>query len=174
MGGVITLVKGDFVMHDARCRAPADAEISRRVPVRQTARRPHTLVVAVVASLLLPAVSGPAAAQRARVIADGQEDYEQHCAACHGPSGVGDGSMAEILVIPPPDLTRIAGRNDGEFPFWEIYAIIEGEEKVKGHDTFQMPLGQQRFERDESKPGFLPAHIRVLQLTHFLESLQKQ
>jgi hypothetical protein len=161
-------------MHDTRRNESTDAEVSRHVPARRKDGRTPTVVVAAASVLLLSALSGPAAAQRARVIADGQEDYEQHCAACHGPSGEGDGSMAEILVIPPPDLTQIAARNEGAFPFWRIYAIIEGEEEVKGHDTFQMPLGRQRFQRDEDKRGYLPAHIRVLQLTHFLESIQQQ
>jgi len=159
-------------MHHARRPTPDHADFARHVGAR--VRAVPSIMVAVAAALLLAALADPAAAQRARVLADGQEDYEQYCAACHGPNGEGDGSMADILVIPPADLTQIAARNDGEFPFWRIYAIIQGEEEVQGHDTFQMPLAQARFERFEGRPGFLPTHVRLLQLTHFVESLQKQ
>lgn len=125
--------------------------------------------------LLAPALLGaprPGLADQEKVIADGREDYELHCAACHGPRGRGDGEMAELLVVAPTDLTRIADDAGGAFPFWRIYKVIEGREPVKGHETFQMPLFDNRFRRDESKPGYLPAHIRVLLLTHYVESLQ--
>ena len=44
-----------------------------------------------------------------------------------------------ILILPPPVLTAITKRCDGEFPFWRIYAIIDGSKHVQGHDAFQMP-----------------------------------
>lgn len=125
--------------------------------------------------LLAPVLFGapkPGLADQEKVIADGREDYELNCAACHGPRGRGDGPMAELLVVPPADLTRIAKGNGGAFPFWRIYKIIEGREPLKGHETFQMPLFDNRFRHDEGKPGYLPAHIRVLLLTHYVESLQ--
>ena len=40
------------------------------------------------------------------------------------------------------------------------------------HETFQMPQFWQRFRDDESKPGYLPAAVRILLLTHYVESLQ--
>lgn len=112
-----------------------------------------------------------ALAQHARVIAEAQEDYALYCAACHGGAGGGDGELAAKLVKPPSDLTGIRQR-DGEFPFWRVYAMIAGDQAVPGHETFQMPHYAERMKADESKPGYLPAHIRVLLLTHYLESLQ--
>lgn len=140
-------------------------------------RRRYGGSLAALGLLLAPVLLGaPKAglANQEKVIADGREDYELHCAACHGPRGRGDGSMAELLVVAPTDLTRIAKEAGGAFPFWRIYKVIEGQEPVKGHETFQMPLFDNRFRRDEGKPGFLPAHIRVLLLTHYVESLQAQ
>ena len=116
--------------------------------------------------------AGPVAAQQARVIDDGRAEYERHCQACHGDSGRGDGRMAKILVIPPADLTVIAKANDGSFPFWQIYATIDGSQEVSGHETFQMPEYWSRFREEEAKPGYAAAHLRVLVLTHYLESLQ--
>lgn len=112
-------------------------------------------------------------AERANVIAEGADDYKEYCSACHGPEGRGDGKMASILVKPPTDLTSIA-KPSGRFSFWRVYDIIAGDVSVPGHDTFQMPHYAKRLRADESKPGFLPAHIRILLLTHYLESLQEQ
>jgi mono/diheme cytochrome c family protein len=108
------------------------------------------------------------------VVADGRADFELHCQACHGAGGRGDGPMAALLVVPPSDLTAIAAANDGAFPFWRVYAQIEGKSPVKGHETFQMPIFGERLERDVGRPGFLAPHLRVLLLTHFVESLQAE
>ena len=125
---------------------------------------------AFLACALLASVQG-ASAQQGKVIADGAEDYMLYCAACHGPEGQGDGEMAPILVKPPTDLTRIAERH-GRFPFWRVYSMVAGDVPVPGHDTFQMPQYGVRMKADEEKPGYFPTHIRILLLTHYLESLQ--
>ena len=46
----------------------------------------------------------------------GRALYSDHCVACHGATGRGDGSLAADLDTPPPDLTGIAARNGGTFP----------------------------------------------------------
>lgn len=45
--------------------------------------------------------------------------YAQHCAACHGPKGLGDGPLAEF-VTPPPANFSIHGwhHKDGEHYWW--------------------------------------------------------
>lgn len=113
-----------------------------------------------------------AVAQEPQVIRDGEEDYRWHCAACHGDDGRGRGAMAAMLVVPPANLTRVSQRQGGTFPFWQVYAMISGKSAVDGHQTFQMPEYWERFRRDEAKPGYLPAYIRILLLTHYLESIQ--
>ena len=113
------------------------------------------------------------AANRAEVIAEGADDYKEYCSACHGLEGRGDGELASKLVKPPTDLTGMAQFSDG-YSFWRVYDIIAGIVPVPGHDTFQMPHYAKRFRADEQKPGFLPTHIRILLLTHYVESLQEQ
>ena len=46
----------------------------------------------------------------------GQQMYKDYCAACHGPTGKGDGPAVEFLKAPPSDLTTMAKRNNGKFP----------------------------------------------------------
>jgi len=50
--------------------------------------------------------------------------------------------------------------------------MISGKAQVAGHQTFQMPEYWEHFRRDEAKPGYLPAHVRILLLTHYLDSIQ--
>ncbi len=135
---------------------------------------PLSAAAALAAVLLsIVPVSG-AAAQDPEVLAQGKDDYAWHCMACHGEKGRGDGTMAPILTVPPTDLTAIAAAGSGRFPFWRVYDIIAGKQDVAGHQTFQMPDFWARYQRDEAKPGYLPAHIRILLLTHYVESLQEQ
>jgi mono/diheme cytochrome c family protein len=131
---------------------------------------PGILAAALVAALV--ALPGAAFAQQENVLRDGKAEYVENCAVCHGASGKGDGRMAEILNIPPSDVTQISKRNNGVFPFWHVYATIDGEFPIKGHMFSPMPIWVQRFEQDERKPGYLPAHVRILELVHYLESIQ--
>ncbi len=137
-----------------------------RVSLRQ--RLP---LLAIVLSI---ACGAEALAQQPLIIQEGEDDYRWHCGACHGQDGRGRGPMSEILAIPPSDLTRIASRGGGTFPFWKVYGTISGERSMLAHRSFQMPGFWDRFRGDEAKPGFLPAHVRILLLTHYLESIQEK
>jgi len=108
------------------------------------------------------------------VIGDGHSDFEWQCSSCHGADGKGDGPMAKMLIKPPADLTAIARANGGTFPFWRVYRIIAGTNPVPGHETFQMPDFWKRFRSDEKEWGFLPPHVRILELTHYIETLQEK
>lgn len=122
---------------------------------------------------MLPAAFAAEGAARKAVMANGLEDYAENCAACHGAGGKGGGDLATKLVKPPKALDSIASANGGTFPFWRVFSIIAGEAPVDGHDTHQMPEFYARLKTDDTKPGYLPAHMRVLALTHYVESLQK-
>lgn len=130
------------------------------------------LVAALLAASLIT-LAMPSRAGQSRIVAEGGEDYARHCAACHGLVGRGDGPMASSLVREPTDLTGIAARHGGAFPFWRVYRIIDGSETVAGHETFQMPHFAARLARDDAKPGYPPAYLRILMLTHFLEAIQE-
>lgn len=128
------------------------------------------------AALIAAGLSWPSAAfaGKDQILTKGKDEYAWNCSACHGPEGRGDGSMSKLLVKPPPNLRTISSRNSGVFPFWRVFQIIDGTESVPGHDTFQMPKYWQRFRADAGRPGFDDADLRLLMLTHYLESLQEQ
>ncbi len=127
-------------------------------------------------SLILAAfpmlIAAQAAATEQEVVRDGKTEYDEHCVACHGEKAKGDGRMAEILTIKPANLTEISKRNGGAYPFWQVYFTIEGTVPVRGH--LYMPDWGTRFKGDESKPGYPPAYLRILTLTHYLETIQEK
>jgi mono/diheme cytochrome c family protein len=127
-------------------------------------------------AVLLVILARAAAAEdvQSRVLTDGRQDYEENCIACHGADATGMGELGKKLIKPPKDLTGIATRSGGQFPFWRVFDIIAGEVEVVGHETFQMPDYFARMRGEERKPGYLPAHVRILELTHYLESIQKK
>ncbi len=126
--------------------------------------------------------AGSVQAQESHVIDNGQRLYSAYCEFCHGEKGTGDGSMGEHLQVQPTDLTQIQKKNTGQFPFWQVYQMIDGqndeEETIKGHGRGAMPIWGQVFERqkDASDP-FVQKEIiigRLLSLVHYLESIQEQ
>ncbi len=116
--------------------------------------------------------AGVAEAGRDQIIAAGKNEYNESCKACHGATGKGDGEMASLLVKPPANLTLIRSRNNGLFPFWRIFQMVSGVEKVEGHQTIQMPKYWYRFREQENLPGYDLANQRILAVTHYLESIQ--
>jgi mono/diheme cytochrome c family protein len=130
------------------------------------------------------AASG-AEAQQAEI---GKTEFRLRCAACHGPTGQGDGMIGQMLKVPPPDLTRIAERNGGTFPFQKIYDIIDGRQAIAAHGTREMPiwgdsyraeqLPMQPLQKDateaqaDAPERAVEAH--VLALVYYLGTLQFQ
>ncbi|MCV2873465.1 cytochrome c [Defluviimonas sp. WL0050] len=88
-------------------------------------------------------------AQAASDMTLGAEVYAGACAACHGEKAAGDGPMRDLITIPVPDLTRIAARNGGEFPWLKVVHIIDGRTGLRGHGG-PMPLFGTVFAGDAS------------------------
>jgi mono/diheme cytochrome c family protein len=130
-----------------------------------------SLVLAVLLVMSLPRAAAADGA-RAAVLADGKQEFQEACVSCHGADGKGGGPLASKLVKPPKDLTAIAAANNGVFPFWRVFSIVAGETAVEGHATHQMPDFYASLKTQDPKPGYLPAHVRLLELTHYLESIQ--
>jgi mono/diheme cytochrome c family protein len=84
----------------------------------------------------------------AETIAQGKADFNKHCAPCHSESGKGNGP--ELKVIPdikPKNLTTIAARNGGVFPYREVEDIIDGRKMIPGHKRFDMPFWGVNFQQ---------------------------
>ena len=75
----------------------------------------------------------------------GKDDYDSHCAACHGSSGAGEGPNARSLNVTIPNLTTLSERNGGAFPYSRVYEIIDGRLELPAHGTRNMPIWGQVF-----------------------------
>ena len=91
------------------------------------------------------ATSTAAACAGEPIAQTGEENFEQFCAACHGPGAKGDGPVASSLNKPVPDLTMIAKNNAGEFPYREVRSMIDGRWDIEAHGTEMMPVWGYEF-----------------------------
>ena len=70
----------------------------------------------------------------------GVQTFATHCASCHGDFGEGDGPVAAIMVVTPPNLRVLAQRNDGEFPAEYVASYIDGRDMPAAHGDRIMPV----------------------------------
>jgi mono/diheme cytochrome c family protein len=99
--------------------------------------------------------------------------FRAYCADCHGVDGKGNGPVAAVLKIVPPDLTTLTQRNQGKFPYDRVFETISGEAKVAPHGTREMPIWGPVF-RQMGKGRREEAQLRLKTLTNYLASLQAQ
>ena len=101
----------------------------------------------------------------------GRADYLDHCAACHGEQGRGDGPLAGELESVPLDLTRLSADNGGSFPETLVFQVIDGRRITRSHGTREMPVWGNRFALDGGSE--MEIELRITALIDYLESLQE-
>lgn len=128
-----------------------------------------------IVGMLLPVVllGGETALGAGSEVDEGRRLFRIHCQACHGKSAQGDGVMKERLGTAPADLTTLAQRNQGEFPYDEVYAILDGRQELPTHGDREMPVWGFTFQ----SPGLDSDQDQVVRgmveaLTRYLESIQ--
>jgi hypothetical protein len=93
------------------------------------------------------------------------------------------------LKVPPPDLTVLAKKNNGVFPFNSVYEIIDGRKTVIAHGTRDMPIWGDRYAPEPSK-ALIPrpsenvlsrfldleavVHLRILAVIDYLARMQEK
>ncbi len=128
--------------------------------------RPLIFAVAVAALPLAACLPAPAPT--------GAADYATYCAACHGPTGKGDGARAYGLAKPPSDLTTIAARNGGAFPRTRVMTQIWGYARATptpGMPAFGTLLEGETVLYDSGDGILTPTPLRLVQLMEFVEGL---
>lgn len=105
-------------------------------------------------------------------LASGEELYVSYCMICHGEAG--NGSMAELLTVEPPDLTKIAARRGGEFPEEEIFQIIDGRQTLKGHGTRDMPIWGLTFKNSEKLKNEKQVEKNIQKIVDYLKTIQTE
>ena len=124
---------------------------------------------------LLALTLSTAAAQQ---MSNGQQEYLNSCAVCHGVDGRGDGPMADVLRKRPANLTTLTRRNGGEFPYWRVYATIDGRDIRPAHGEREMPVWGNQFLPDDVKRygpygGEAVTTERIHNLAGYIQTLQR-
>jgi len=128
-----------------------------------------------IAASVLALALAPATAQEMNY---GQAEYLSSCASCHGPMGLGNGPLAAELRTPPADLTVLAKKNGGAFPYWRVFAVIDGRYVVPGHGERDMPVWGRQFLEDDARVfgpsgGEIVTGERIHELAGYIETLQR-
>ena len=128
------------------------------------------LLLALLIAFRLSAVEGET--EPSEQTREGRRLYEFYCANCHGPNGAGDGPTAEVLTVPPANLTTLASGNGGEFPADRVTRNIDGRERNSAHGS-AMPIWGLGFQDLSSDVGQeREVKRRITALTGYLESIQ--
>jgi mono/diheme cytochrome c family protein len=117
----------------------------------------------------------------------GKREYQSNCAVCHGAEAKGDGPYMKYLTFIGKglgNLTLIAKRNGGAFPFQRVYEQIDGTQEIEVHGPRDMPVWGKDYQRQarEAYPeeGYtltrydleVYTRTRILALTDYLNRLQ--
>ncbi len=105
---------------------------------------------------------------------DGAALFRTHCASCHGTSGRGDGPVADVLKIPPADLTQIAVHARGAFPTAQMMRIIDGRQTVRAHGDSKMPVWGDVFSQSLTHEDESTVRQKIEALVKYLQSIQER
>jgi mono/diheme cytochrome c family protein len=103
----------------------------------------------------------------------GEVIYMRYCAACHGRSMKGDGAVASGLRNMPTDLTTLAEKNGGVFPYDRVASIIDGRTTSRIHGTPDMPVWGEVFAVTTGTEA-PSAQAAVRRITHHVWSRQSK
>jgi mono/diheme cytochrome c family protein len=104
----------------------------------------------------------------------GAQMYRKYCGACHGLEGKGDGIVSGFLRPQPTDLTQLASKHGGEFPFAYVMRAIDGRETVRSHGSSEMPVWGEilKEEAGEGLAADTAVRGKILLITEHLRTIQ--
>jgi len=105
-------------------------------------------------------------------IPSGEQTYKQYCGACHGADARGNGPTARLLTTPPSDLTTLAKRHQGKFPYEYVSNVLEFGPGLSAHGSSDMPTWGPIF-RYVDKQNERVVRLRIKNLCDYLASLQR-
>jgi len=113
-----------------------------------------------------------APAQRAAA-ASGQQTYKHYCASCHGVGARGNGPAAFMLKTTPPDLTTLANRHGGKFPYDYVSDVLRFGTRIRSHGSSDMPIWGPIFGSIDNYEE-VAVRKRIKNLSDYLASLQQK
>jgi mono/diheme cytochrome c family protein len=100
----------------------------------------------------------------------GQQMFHEYCAACHGNEGNGQGPARSALTVKPADLTHLAKRHGGKFPYYYFYGVLQFGVYVPAHGSSDMPAWAPLFRSLDEREGLVTQ--RMHNLAVYVSSLQ--
>ncbi|MGB2901769.1 MAG: cytochrome c [Candidatus Acidiferrum sp.] len=107
------------------------------------------------------------------IAASGKQTYMHYCASCHGVDARGDGPAAFILKTPPPDLTTLAKRHGGKFPYEYVSDVLRFGTRIVSHGSSDMPIWGPIFGSMDNYDE-VAVRKRIKDLSEYLASLQQK
>ena len=104
----------------------------------------------------------------------GKIEYQASCASCHGVTAKGNGTVSNYLIKAPSDLTIMAKRNGGVFPYQYALEVIDGRKSVEigVHGSREMPVWGYIYRSEDTQPADLHARNRIGSLLDYLVRIQ--
>jgi mono/diheme cytochrome c family protein len=109
----------------------------------------------------------------ATYVPSGQRMYKEYCSACHGADAKGNGPTASTLKTAPPDLTTLAKRHMGKFPYDYVSSVLRFAPGSSAHGSKDMPTwGRIFYVIDKNNEEAVQR--RIYNLCDYLASLQQK
>jgi mono/diheme cytochrome c family protein len=105
-------------------------------------------------------------------VPSGKTMFKQYCAACHGMNGKGHGPAAASLNTRPSDLTTLAKRHDGKFPYDYVASTLRFGPGFSAHGSTEMPVWGPIFQYVDNYDENA-VRQRIKNLCEYLESMQE-
>ena len=103
--------------------------------------------------------------------ASGKEMFDRYCAVCHGADGKGNGPAAPALKTPPANLTQLAAKESGTFPYDRVFGILSGKVEVTAHGSSEMPMWGSLLN-NLANGDLKMANLRARNLADYVRSIQ--
>ncbi len=103
----------------------------------------------------------------------GKQMFKQYCAACHGLDAKGHGPARAALKVPAADLTTLAKRHGGEFPYDLVTNVLRFGPGVAAHGSSDMPTWGGIFQYMDNY-NQAAVQKRIKNLCDYLASLQEK
>lgn len=109
----------------------------------------------------------------ANYVPSGKSMFKQYCAACHGADAKGRGPATPTLNMRVPDLTTLAKRHDGKFPYEYVESVLRFGPGFAAHGSAEMPVWGPIFQYLENY-NEAAVRRRIKNLCDYLESIQQK
>ena len=106
-------------------------------------------------------------------VPSGKAMYKQYCAACHGADAKGHGPVASSLNTRPPNLTTLAKRHEGKYPYDYVSGVLRFGPGSSAHGSADMPVWGPIFQYVDNYDENA-VRQRIKNLCDYLESIQEK